>query len=313
MPPGMRMRYDAPAPALAECVTAYAVYAHDGSIPAVNWFMPAPPMISVVVDAGPLCVSIRNTRFGPLSRASLYGPTSRAFCAETNGGIMVGVGVSAIGWARLARRMASDLHNRVVPLASVFGAGLSNRLTDGLDALHDDADIKPLLDDLLAPLLARPHPDEPLIRRFSVLMLQDGVVESGDAATRLDIPTHALRRLSQRHFGMTPKLLLRRARFLRSFLALMRTGEPADYSVIDGSYFDVPHFLRDAETFLGTTPRRFLQNANRFLHASIVARAAVLGAATHALHDVASPGRAPTSPAAKRTNSPSSPAPTPAP
>jgi hypothetical protein len=281
MPSGMRMRYDLPDPSLSEYLTGYAIYASDDRTPMLNWYLPAPAMISVLVDAGPLTVSIGNHRFGPLDRASFYGPTSRAFRTETAGGIAVGIGLSALGWSRLTARSAGDFHNRVTPLTAVLGGELY--------ALDDDAFIKPLLDAVLGPLFQRAHPREDLIRAFTALTVTDGVIEMKDVADRLDIPTHELRRMATRHFGMPPKLLLRRARFLRSFIGLIRTDGMADYSKIDSSYFDASHFLRDAGTFLGTTPRRFVASDTVFLRASLRARAAVIGAPTQALHGVVKP------------------------
>ena len=286
MPDGMRMRYDLPDAALAEYLTGYAIYAASDRAPMLNWYLPAPAMLSILVDAGPLTASIGNHRFGPLDRASFYGPTSRAFRTETTGGIAVGIGLSALGWARLTARSAGDYHNRIVPLDSVLGAGLAGRLVGGLDALDDDSFIKPLLDSVLGPMFQRPHPREDLIRAFTALTVTDGVIEMKDVAERLDIPTHDLRRMATRYFGMPPKLLLRRARFLRSFIRLMMAEGASDYSMIDSSYFDASHFLRDAGTFLGTTPRRFMASDTVFLKASLRARAAVIGLPTQALHVV---------------------------
>jgi hypothetical protein len=289
MPPGMRMRYDLPDPALADYLTGYAIYAADDPMPMLNWYLPAPAMISVLVDAGPVTVSIGNHRFDPLDRASFYGPTSRAFRTETRGGIAVGIGLSALGWSRLTTRSAGDFHNRVVPLATALGGELAARLIEGLDALDDDAFIKPLLDGIFRSLFQRPHPREALIRAFTALTVTDGVIEMKDVADRLDIPTHELRRMATRYFGMPPKLLLRRARFLRSFIRLITADGLSDYSMIDSSYFDASHFLRDAGTFLGTTPRRFVASDTVFLKASLRARVAVIGAPTQALHGVAKP------------------------
>lgn len=289
MPEGMAMRYDMPDPALSDYLTGYAIYASSHRTPMLNWYLPAPAMISVLVDAGPLTVSIGNHRFGPLDRASFYGPTSRAFRTETHGGIAVGIGLSALGWSRLTARSAGDFHNRVVPLSGALGPELSARLIEGLDALDDDMMIKPLLDEVFGGLFDQPHPREDLIRAFTALTVTDGVIEMKDVADRLDIPTHELRRMATRHFGMPPKLLLRRARFLRSFIRLITADGLNDYSMIDSSYFDASHFLRDAGTFLGTTPRRFIASDTVFLRASLRARAAVIGAPTQALHSVAKP------------------------
>ncbi len=289
MPESMVMRYDLPDPTLSDYLTGYAIYASNDRTPMPNWYLPAPAMISVLVDAGPLTVAIGNHRFGPLDRASFYGPTSRAFRTETHGGIAVGIGLSALGWSRLTARSAGDFHNRVTPLSAALGPELSARLIEGLDALDDDTLIKPLLDEVFCGLFDRPHPRDDLIRAFTALTVTDGVIEMKDVADRLDIPTHELRRMATRHFGMPPKLLLRRARFLRSFIRLITADGLADYSMIDSSYFDASHFLRDAGTFLGTTPRRFIASDTVFLRASLRARAAVIGAPTQALHGVTKP------------------------
>ena len=284
MPPGMRMRYDLPQASLAECLTGYAIYSASDRNPLVNWYLPAPVMISILADAGPITVAIGNHRFGPLERASLYGPTSRAFRTVTHGGVAVGIGISAIGWTRMTSRLAGDFRNRIVPLETLLGPEVSRRLTTGLDALSDDAMIKPFLDDVLEPLFQRRHPQEELIRAFAALTVTDGVIEMQDVADRLGIETHALRRLATRHFGMLPKMLLRRARFLRSFIRLIRPAGHDDYSASDSSDFAASHFRRDATTFLGTTPRRFLASETLFLKSSLRARAAVIGTPTQALH-----------------------------
>ena len=201
-------------------------------------------------------------------------------------GSMIGFGISALGWARLTRKSASDYRDRIVALPDVFGDDFSNRLVAALAASDGDHMVKPLLDDMLRPLLGRPHPEEPMIRALMALIVLDGHTEITTVSKELGISAHSLRRLSVRYFGMTPKILLSRARFLRSFLRLMQSGDTENYTLIDKSYFDVPHFLRDSNTFLGMTPRRFRALSKPFLSGSLRARAAVLGHATQALHDI---------------------------
>ena len=102
----------------------------------------------------------------------------------------------------------------------------------------------------------------------------------------LGMPAHTLRRLSTRHFGFPPKLLLLRARFLRSFVRMVLAGDVLDYSLIASSYHDVSHFLRDAGSFLGTTPKRFMAQPTTFLQGALHARAAALGAPAQVLHAI---------------------------
>jgi hypothetical protein len=140
--------------------------------------------------------------------------------------------------------------------------------------------------------LGKAHVDAPRIRMLMEILADDGPTDIVAVANRLDIATHGLRRLSVRHFGFPPKMLLMRARFLRSFVRLMAAGEGVEYAAIDDSYFDASHFLRDAGTFLGMTPRRFMALTKPFLEASLRARDAVLGSPTQVLHDIeAAPAR----------------------
>ena len=44
--------------ALRDCISGFAIYADADRRPAINWFLPAPEMICILVDAGPVSVNI---------------------------------------------------------------------------------------------------------------------------------------------------------------------------------------------------------------------------------------------------------------
>lgn len=284
LPVGACVRYFRPHATLATAITGYNCYGQLSLERRDDRFLPAPVMICIAVDAGPVAVELGRHRFDPVAPASLYGATTRPLQVTTHGGLMIGIGISPVGWARLGMRAASDFQNRVISLDRVLPHHFVDRLCASLAGLNDAEAIPATLDALLAPLMADPHPMEPLIEAFGALIVRDGDPDIAGAADELSISTAALRRLAVRYFGMPPKILLRRARFLRSFLRdkaiRLAAGDPA----IDASYFDQSHYLRDARSFLGTTPRRFLAGPNAFLLASLRARAAALGAPTQALH-----------------------------
>jgi hypothetical protein len=301
MPAGMAMRYDRPADGIADCFTGYTVYHNESRAERVDWFLPSPVMLCLFVDTGDVTARIGNHAFGPLPQATVIGPSSRAMRITTHGGTMVGIGISATGWARMTDAPASGVHNRMVSADTVFDRAGVAALARHVASLPDDGSVKLVLDAVL-PTLLRPVPAAakgahlPLIARLSALATTDGVIDVAEIAADMDVPEARLRRLARHYFGMPPKLLLRRARFLRSFVRLLQGGDPADPRRIDPSYFDMSHYLRDANAFLGTTPRRFLAHASPFLQASIRARMAVLGAPTQALHNagvVADGGMAP--------------------
>jgi len=281
----MRMRYDRSCRELADYVTGYTVYAVDSKAEQIDLFLPAPAMINICLDHGPIAATIGSRRVNPVPQIALYGPSTWAMRISTHGGVMVGTGISAPGWSRLFRRSASEVHNRIVPLADFVGEEMSARLLDALASLPDDRGIKHALDMALLDLLGPPDPYEPVLRELAAITVGEDILDVAEVGRRLNLTPHQLRAMSRQYFGMTPKLLLRRARFLRSLLSLSTAGSAAGYEVIDASYFDASHFLRDAETFLGATPRRFMAGPTTFFDASIRARAAVLGAGTPALHD----------------------------
>jgi len=284
MPDGMRMRYDVPCPELAELVTGYAVYASDARAPMVNWYLPAPAILSILVDAGPVAVAMRSRTFADIDRATLYGPTSRAFRTVTHGGIAVGIGLTALGWAMLTDISAAGLRDGLVPMARVTGAGAAADLADALAGLATDAGIAPLLDAMLRPLFARETRHADAIRKLTALTVAQDAPTVSDVARSLALHEPVTRRIASRVFGMPPKPLLSRARFVRAVSAWLCHGEQRAYAAISRDYFDASHFLRDAHSFLGTTPHRFARQDIPFLRASLRARAAVIGAPTHVLH-----------------------------
>ena len=290
MPPGMVMRYDRPAADLADCFTGYLVYGSQHEGPRTDWFLPALADILITVDAGPIAVTIRRRVFDPIPQMSLIGPTNHMIRTVTNGGVLIGVGLTPIGWSRLFRKQADDYRNRVVPLAELLGIRFTAALEAAARGLTSDRDVAPMLDALLRPMLNPPHADETAIRQLMGIIASGGAPDIVTVAERMGMATHRLRRLALRHFGFPPKMLLTRARFLRSLMPLLSSKETADYSLIDRSYFDASHFLRDANTFLGMTPRRLAALDTPYLDASLRARAAVLGAATQVLQAPAATG-----------------------
>ncbi|WP_181814716.1 AraC family transcriptional regulator [Sphingomonas aracearum] len=253
------IRYDRPDASVADWFTAY----HHYEVPQAaadertSWILPGTAYIRLMLRIdGPTAVTIGGRHIDPVPQYALYGPTSKAMEVREGGGVTIGFGISALGWARLTRWRASDLHNQVTPAERMLGAGVAERLAAELATVPAEQ-LKPALDRLLPDLLGPPNPDEAILRGLTTMILENSFAEIGEVATRLGVEPHALRRLSLRYFGMTPKVLLRRARFLRSYQRVTRLSAATDYRAIDPSYYDVSHFLRDAHTFLGMTPRHF--------------------------------------------------------
>lgn len=282
LPPHTALRFELPAPELRGCVADYHVLDSEGpeAEGAVSWLLPAWPAIRVILTDRPIRLTVGNRRYDPLPTASLYGTTSRVMEMVSNGGVTVGVGLRPAGWARLFGEGADRFRDRVVPLAELMDPVLVCDLVERLRASDQGPAVKGILDGFLAAALGPPHPEEERIARLSALVADEEVADLVTASERAGIGADALRRLSVRYFGFPPKTLFIRTRFLRSLVRMMAAGPDADYSKVGAGYHDASHFLRDADRFLGMTPRRFLRHyENPYPRAVLRARMLVAEAA----------------------------------
>lgn len=286
LPANTALRYEQPDPRLAGYLNDYHVLDSDevAHANAVDWMLPSWPAIRILLAERPLAVTLRRRVYDPVPVASLYGTTSQAMEVVTNGGVTIGVGISALGWSRLFRRPADLYRDRLTPLDQVMPADIVHDLVESLRASDRGPAVKAILDAFFLQHMGPPNPDEMAIRQLMALIVDDETNDLSTAAERVGISGDQLRRLSTRYFGFPPKTLLIRTRFLRSFLRMLGSPDGPDYGLIAKSYHDVSHFLRDADRFLGMTPRRFMAMKTPYLDAALRARAAVLGAAMGALH-----------------------------
>ncbi len=276
---GVAMRFRAPAPALAELVIDYCFYDSGpaGSHARVNEYMPGPANLSMTFDAGPVRATMRSHRLEWTNDAVVFGPTSHAFRAESNGGRLIGAGLTALGWARLFGKHADALANRVAPLAHLWGETRARTFYAAMARAGTDEDLAvATLDRHLAAALLAPGRDVEAIRGLTAIVQDPAVEECADAAARLGVPETQLRRIAKHYFGFGPKLLLRRHRFMRALAAVTRTG-PADESVFT-PYYDQSHFIRDAHLFLGRTARQFGHQLTPMMEGMLQGRAARFGA-----------------------------------
>lgn len=287
LPPNTALRYEHPDPRLARYITDYhvldSIEIDAGGV--VEWMLPSWAAIRIVLADDPITIRLGNRIYDPVPTASLYGVTSRALEISTLGGVTVGAGLTPMGWARMLRTSADMFRDRITPLDELLPCEVVDTLVASLRASDRGPAVKGILDEFFLRQMGPPHPDEPLIEQINGLILDPDITNLTTAAAAIGINEPHLRRLSKRHFGFPPKTLLMRTRFLRSMVALIRHGAPADYSALGDDYHDTSHFLRDAGRFLGMTPRRFMAMKTPYLDAALRARAQVFGASMMALHD----------------------------
>ena len=207
---------------------------------------------------------------GPLVRQWPFvanGPTSKAihFGCETSR--IWGLGLQPAGWAKFVPEGADKLANHTVdgtvhPAFARF-APLIEHIFDGQ---HDPAAEAARINEHLMTMVDLPVPNAAQIAEVHAAILDPEVATVSELVERTGIALHSLERLTRRYFGFTPKLLLRRQRFLRSLAQFMLDSSLNWIGAIDGQYHDQAQFVRDFKAFMGLSPRQYAALPHPILH-----------------------------------------------
>lgn len=284
----VRVRFFMPSPALAPYITTYYLTEVDIA-PAdriEDWLHPEWANLRFSRndhwESG-----IGTAPLRPMPQFIATGPTSRATRFRTGPMRSWGIGILPLGWARLVGVDAASLADQTLNgAASPAYARFAPLLETIFAGPADPAAEAQRIDGFLLGLLGScpPAEDEARIRatHAALVDLDSGTV--GELAERLALSPRSLERLSLRAFGFSPKLLLRRQRFLRSLAQFMLDPSLAWIRTLDWQYVDQAHFVRDFKQFMTMSPSAYAALEHPVLRAAAQARAAAAGAAVQVLH-----------------------------
>ena len=195
------------------------------------------------------------------SGAGIFGVDRRLFTRSLSGlGLAFGVRFTAGGFRPFWQAPISQLTDRVVPTARLFGPRAEQTrqaIMNDLDA--DDGRLTGLAEALLHSVLPEPDPlagqaaelvsritDDPGLRRVDQLSASSGLT------------VRALQRLFADYVGVSPKWVMRRAR-LHEAAERADSGEPVDWAALaaDLGYADQAHLTRDFTVTIGVPPTRY--------------------------------------------------------
>jgi AraC-like DNA-binding protein len=220
----------------------------------------------------------------PAPHFVVTGPTSEASYFAAGNMRVWGIGVLPMGWAKFLSLPADELADRSCDgdadpaFASFAPLGAVLRHANDVDAAAA------LIDAHFCALLADAPPDDPAILAAHRALVDDELSTVAELSARLALSERSIERLSHRAFGFSPKLLLRRQRFLRSLGRFMLDPSMAWIDTMDHHYCDQAQFTRDFQRFMGMSPRDYAARPKPILGAAAVARAAAAGAAVQGLH-----------------------------
>jgi AraC-like DNA-binding protein len=204
-------------------------------------------------------------------KAAIVGPTSVPLAVETRGPFLLfGVDLTPRGHALAWEESSSDIADRCQELSWTAG-GLFLQMFGQLSIAGDDTDRVAVADTFLLQRLEQ--------CRFSRLHLFDAIeahlaraddenVTVAGIADALDVSERQLERWTAKMYGFRPKLMLRRARFMRVLEAILSDPNAHWQDVAGASYFDQSHFCRDFKLFCGLTPGKFFQRHRSLINAN---------------------------------------------
>jgi|SRR6185312_7062625 len=283
-------RYFLPAPALRATITTYYVLEVGGDGLIEELLFPEWANIRLLLD-GEWSQTFGDGRVVTHSppAAVMSGVIGRTARVRGEPGRLVGIGFLPAGWAVFTALPACDYVDDIVPLSNLVGPAADDLLRTVQAVASDDAALVAALDAWFLAHMAGRKAAETMLVAAHEAMLDPEVRSVAEWARRLDRSPRQLERLAQTYFGMGPKALLRRQRFLRSFAAIREHPPGLWGRLIDPGYVDQSQFVRDFRHFMGMPPRAYFARDFSFMRAAGKARAALLGDPLHGLHAAAPP------------------------
>ena len=247
-----RLDRHAPSDALAPFVDYYWIPRWDlrGKPPYEQTILPH-PNVNLVFEA---------------SGAGIFGVDRRLFTRSLSGlGLAFGVRFTAGGFRPFWQAPISQLTDRVVPAARLFGPRAEKARQaimggpDPDDRAADDARMIGFAEALLHSML--PERD-PLAEQAAVLVARitgdPGLRRVDQLSASAGMTSRTLQRLFADYVGVSPKWVMRRAR-LHEAAERADSGEPVDWACLaaDLGYADQAHLTRDFTVTIGVPPSRY--------------------------------------------------------
>ncbi len=196
---------------------------------------------------------------GTVGSNLLFGGNSRALPVTVHGPFMViGFGIRPSAWKALFRNPASQFTDQMVPLTSVWGEIADDMIAELLIAQSDEDRVTALERAVRRQLdsIGSWRTDQQ-VSHFEALARQESTMRIDEVCQLLDLSLGQLERRITRSYGLTPKTVLRRSRFLELASALRGMGAPDAAQLAALRYFDQSHMNKEFKRFLGLTPAAF--------------------------------------------------------
>ena len=207
--------------------------------------------------------------------ALMFGPNSKSFKVRVRGPFTV-IGMSArpSGWAGLFTSKASELSDNMWPLGDLWGEEMVDQLVRAVQDAPDDETIVAALETTVRKRLGDvgSYHVDPAMRIFEEIARDDSTMRIGEAGETVGLPQRSMERRCCATFGMTPKAVLRRSRFLDMAAAVRGMRQPDEEEQAALRFSDQSHLNREFRYFIDMTPGTFEKAQTPLLNAVLQLR-----------------------------------------
>ncbi|MEM9881010.1 MAG: helix-turn-helix domain-containing protein [Pseudomonadota bacterium] len=257
-----------PSPALRDFIDTYYFIRAERPDAGVleDTMLPELPNIRIKLS-GDWDINMREAGFKKAPDTCLFGFTHGPYRVRVpDFAYVFGIGLKPLGWQSLIARPAADHADQVCDLAELLGAN-AETLRDNIAACETLHEMTVYCDQALPSMLGRVSAcRRAALTKFLSLLESpglSGITRVNEFAEHLGLSMRQAERASQEFFGCSPKLLLRKHRFL-SMLARSLDDKPASswLDEADESFYDQSHYIREYKRFTGRSPREFAKSDN---------------------------------------------------
>jgi AraC-like DNA-binding protein len=188
-----------------------------------------------------------------------FGANSRPLRVRVKGGFAVtGFAVRPSGWHALFAESHHIVADKMLPLQQLWGDIADKMFAAVSQARDDDGQLAAMETMLKERIELLRSPDADLqMARLEVIARTDSTMRVEDAAAEIGLSVRQLERRCLAAFGLTPKAILRRSRFLDTATVLRGFSSPSGGELDALRYFDQSHMNREFRRYTGMTPRTF--------------------------------------------------------
>ncbi len=192
-------------------------------------------------------------------RTLFFGANAHPFRVRVQGSFAVaGFAIRPSGWKALFDCSHREFADRLLTLQELWG-DIADTMQAGVEQASDDEGKLAAMEAGIAARLDAlgTRKTDRQMARFEVFARTDSGIRVEDAAREVGLSVRQLERRCEYTFGLTPKAILRRSRFLDMATAMRGFSSPSDQDLASLRYFDQSHVAREFRRFTGMTPTEF--------------------------------------------------------